>query len=510
MAITGRPRTYLTGFLSWRWRDYALLAALSVLISAANVAWRLEETRPPDWDMGRHLGDSIAYLRRLQHLDLKGFLTDYHYYPPFISYVVDPFYLVFGTEMWVAVLANALWVALLAWSTYGIGRVIWSPMIGLLATVFLLATPMFVGQFKRYMLDAPLSAIVALAIYLLILNQEFSNRRLSIVLGVVMGCGMLAKWTFPMVLGLPLAYALGRGLWLAWRSGEVERAKNAAISLAITAVIAGPWYLTNAQKIYNNITVTSSGRVDPPVWSMASNVRYFWLMVDHQLYVVPFVLFLVGVGFLFFKREALGRQKYLLLLILGTYVLFTFVQNKNDRYTMPMLVGVAMIAVYWLSYVKTLPRLAVSSGIIAYSVVAFVAMSFGIGFLDREDTFDLGGHEFVLYLQRGGGAGPPVDVQWYQAEVFQAIHDDGLQPRTVFYDNQAGDNPGYFSGGGIRFYTLKYDLTLVTAKKNPNYILIRDKQPPTLPAGFELIEQHVLPNKNYVVVLRRVATLDDN
>jgi len=54
-------------------------------------------------------------------------------------------------------------------------------------------------MFKWYMLDPPLTAMAALALYLLIRSESFSDRRFSLLFGLVCGVGTLTKerWQLP-------------------------------------------------------------------------------------------------------------------------------------------------------------------------------------------------------------------------------------------------------------------------------------------------------------------------
>src|SRR5919204_3986762 len=91
------------------------------------------------------------------------------------------------------------------------GKTFWNGRVGLLATFFVVTTPLLTSLFKWYMLDPPLTAMVALALYLLIRSEFFAQRRYALAFGVVCGLGMLTKWTFVLCLALPAVYGLAAG-----------------------------------------------------------------------------------------------------------------------------------------------------------------------------------------------------------------------------------------------------------------------------------------------------------
>ncbi|MER3412370.1 MAG: 4-amino-4-deoxy-L-arabinose transferase, partial [Thermoleophilia bacterium] len=83
---------------------------------------------------------------------------------------------------------------------YGLGRRLWGRGTGLLAALLVATSPMLASLFKDFMLDAPLTAMTALALYLLVRSQELARRGASIALGVACGLGMLTKWSFGLYL----------------------------------------------------------------------------------------------------------------------------------------------------------------------------------------------------------------------------------------------------------------------------------------------------------------------
>jgi hypothetical protein len=84
-----------------------LLGILVLAITALNVRWRTIESRPPHWEMARHLGDSLVYRHVFSFTHPLPFLDSYHFYPPLVSWVTDVFYAALGSEaMSVAILSN--------------------------------------------------------------------------------------------------------------------------------------------------------------------------------------------------------------------------------------------------------------------------------------------------------------------------------------------------------------------------------------------------------------------
>ena len=169
---------------------HALALGLMVLsLTAINLLWVAIDSGRVHWDFARHLGNSLFYKDTFTLSDPIQYLEGYVAYPPFMYWVTDAFYAVLGTDLWVAILSNSVFIAILVFATFGIGKTLWGPRVGFLAALFAVTSPLFVTQLRQYMLDAPLAALVALSLYLLIRSDYFSDRRYSLLLGGACGCG---------------------------------------------------------------------------------------------------------------------------------------------------------------------------------------------------------------------------------------------------------------------------------------------------------------------------------
>src|SRR5205823_10458320 len=220
-----------------------------------NVVWRAREPRPPHWDMGHHLSNSLLYLHMSVLAHPLRFLEAYLFYPPLVYWVADAFYAVLGNQaIWVAVLSNSVWLAVLVFATYGIGNRLWNARVGWLSVVFVVTAPMLISSAKDYMLDMPLTAVAALALYLLLRTDGFSSRRYSLLFGAACGCVLLVKWTFPLVLALPVVHAFAGVLAEARQRHRFAPLLNLFAAAALTVVVAGTWYVHNFRDVVGSLT----------------------------------------------------------------------------------------------------------------------------------------------------------------------------------------------------------------------------------------------------------------
>jgi Dolichyl-phosphate-mannose-protein mannosyltransferase len=476
-----------------------------LLVVAADVVWRTEETRPPHFDMAGHLWKSLFFRDYLVHFHPVHFLGGYFYYPPLTYWVTAPFYVVFGTSMWVAVLSNIVFVAVLALSTYGLGRLLWSQLVGLLATLFVLACPIVVTQFKEYQLDAPLTAMVALALYLLVRAGSFSSRRYSLLFGVACGLGLLTKWTFPLALAGPVLFAVFEAAVAPARPRSLEWLKNVALAAASTFAVAGPWYLAHSSELLRDIPRYSlkhslpGNNVDPAVLSVPSAVWYLRNLLDPELYIILAGLFVVGLLLCLGKRDALRRNGYPLALVFGTYVSFTLLSTKDARYTLPLLPGVAIVATCWVDALRTRLRLICAAGITAIAVAMFWVVSFGTSLLPVQVIVSVGGEKFALFAQRGYLIGPPTHEKWQQEEIVH--YSSTVAPgATAHYE---GLSTIWFNKEGALYYMMREGLREIPKRRQAEVLMVRSASTPRTPRGFVALRRFSLPDGSVVTVDRR-------
>jgi len=486
-----------------------LLGSLVAVVAGLNVLWRTMETRPPHWDMGHHLSNSVAYLHSFSVGNLLHFLEAYLFYPPLVYWVTDLFYAVLGDDsIWVAVLSNVVWLGILAFSTFAVGRRLWSPRVGWLSVVFVLAAPMIVSSSKEYMLDLPLTAMSALALYLLLRAKEFSNRRYSLLLGLCCGLSLLVKWTFPLVVALPVLHAAATALSQRRLNRDYRPLVNLLLAGAVTFGVAGLWYVHNVSEVVGS-SIMYNGREgalrgNPPVATLASSLWYFWNLLNVQLYAVPVLLAVVGFAYCFRHRAFASRNLYPLLMAIGTYLTFTLLRHKDPRYTLPMVPALAIVATSWLEYVAARTRAWIEGAFVAYSAVAFLAISFGTSLLPTSLRIDVDAPRLGLedgltaFAQQGYIVGPPTHENWHQSDPFRVIALVPEPQRTFAYK---GPDTIWFNLHGLSYYVQRYRVQWLQDDRT-RFFLVRGASTAT-PPGFVRLHRWELPDGGKLALYER-------
>jgi len=505
-ALQGFRRDLTVGVRA-EWRELLTVALVVAAVTTANLIWIHIDEHPPHWDMGGHLSSSLLYNRYLTNLDVVTFFGTYIVYPPLVYWLAQPFYLIFGEDISVAVASQTIFLIVLAFSTYGVGRELWSKRTGLLAVFFVLASPFLVSQFKEYQLDAPLASMTALSLFLLIKSREFSDRKYSLLLGVALGLSMLTKWPFAFVIAFPMTYALA--IAFLRRHSDARPLRNVVHVAVIGLVTAAPWYLGHIDLFLEDVLDIAGGygarEGDPEVLSWASFEHYFWVLVNGQLYLIPFLAFCTGLVVMLIDRQNARRNLYPLLLIAGCYVLFTLLRNKDARYIVPMMSGVAIVAVYWIELIR--PRVLAylaAAGVVVYTVVAFLAISFTLPLVPSDKVVRIGDESVRLFAERGYIIGPPSRDDWYQEEIIRTAAADPDLPPTLHFRLEGVPDHIWFTGPGLRYFSMRHGVEM-TPERDAAFLLIRtrDNVSPAVPAGFRVDQTYSLPDGSKATLMRR-------
>jgi 4-amino-4-deoxy-L-arabinose transferase-like glycosyltransferase len=373
-----------------RWSAPAWGAIGVTALFLAITSWWLTQDRSiPIFDAGLHLSITINVHHALASGRVLHALTLTAPYPPFAYLVGSLGILVGGVGVAPMILAeNVVFVSLLALGCYQVARLAFGPPAGLLAVVFALGSPLIAAQFHVFMIDAPETAMVAVAVWLVIITDGFSRLKASALAGVVVGLGMLTKEPFAVfVVGIVGVTAVrgGRGAW-----------RGLALFAAIALLLALPWYIhehkyiqefgseaTDSARAFANLGSSSPTGVAPPRLSPANLEWYLWNFVNAQLYL-PLFLF-AAVGWLWTLAGFLRRHPVsplALELSVGAFLAWlvlteTFVHDT--RYSMPLTVYLAVFGAGWIVRLGHRARIAATSALVLVALANTLGASFGVG-----------------------------------------------------------------------------------------------------------------------------------
>src|SRR5262245_56659893 len=348
-------------------RPWLLLVLLYAVLCSVVTPWVLLDRRPPEWDHANHLERAVGCshsLRILADAGTREILAASSFYPPVVTCAAGLLYFIFPIAPLTAQAVMMASLALALASLYGLGRWLADPETGVWAALIFGTAPFVVFSLTNFQLDLPLAAMVALALYALVRSEGFEDLRWTLGSGAVWGLGMLTKPPFALYVLPPLLWSF----WRALRAGDRgRRLASASTALALGAIITVPWYGPRLfglpMQILNRSFKQAAEQQNPePLTSVA--LLYYPRTLPTQLGLLGGALLLWGLWAL---RKHRGARATLWLATLGPFLLFSLIQNKNLRYTLPILPAAALVAAVGL---RSLP-----GALRRWTLVAVVALA---------------------------------------------------------------------------------------------------------------------------------------
>ncbi len=379
--------------LGWRPEAWGAIAATIAYIGVT-CWWLTVDRHVPIFDSGLHLELAIKVHEHLSAGDVWGALTLTPPYPPFAYLIGSLGIAIGGVGVAPPIIAeNLVFVPLLALGCYNVGRLAFSPLAGMLAVVFAFGSPLITAQFHVFMTDAPESAMVAISVWAILATERFSRIGVSALAGVAVGLGMLTKEPLAIFVVGPLAVTAIRGGWRAWR--------GVAVFAAVALALALWWYIDEYSQVQaiqteavHGAGLAVTGGIAPLRGSLTNFEWYFWNIVNWQL-LTPLCLFAI-VGWLWTIVGFLRRRPVSPLapeLAIGAFVAWlglteTFVHD--NRYSMPLLLYLAVFGSFWIARLPRAGRLATGLALVAIVAVNTLGDSFGVGWTWRPSLSDTG------------------------------------------------------------------------------------------------------------------------
>lgn len=194
-------------------------------------------------------------------------------------------------------------------------------------------------------LDYPLTVMVTVTFAALIRAGDFRVRRYALMFGLAAGLGLLTKQSFAFFFVLPSLYVVIKVLRTRDRKALINLALAALVAMAIAAIWYAP-HLDDVIAIYRMNKEAAVSENEAPLFSLGSNLFYIHALLSAQMQVPLAILFVGGTIYSIIRYRSESVLLYLWLL--SGIALFTFIANKDVRYTVPVLPAAAVLSVSWL------------------------------------------------------------------------------------------------------------------------------------------------------------------
>lgn len=358
-----------------RFNPLLVLGIIWLVGAVCDRIWFALDRSVPSWDQADYLTGSLNYWKVLQHPQWfsggwwESFWQLSSKVPPLTYIATAIVQNLFGTGPDSATLVNLLFSAILLASVYGLGVQLFSVEVGLWAAGLCQLLPGLYRYRLDFLLDFPLTAVVALSFYCLTVwrcigtaEAQRTQRRewfWAAAFGLSLGLALMVKQTALFFLLTPLLW-VGVGVI---RHRAWGRLAQLVFSLLVSVLVFAPWYRANWLLMLTSgkrATVDSAIAEGDPALNTLEAWTYYWKILPYHvswpLLLVPIVGLLIYWG-----RAALSNQKaqlsnenkskigWLAVFWMGSYLLCSLNINKDSRYVLPYLPVVALFLAYGLT-----------------------------------------------------------------------------------------------------------------------------------------------------------------
>ena len=302
-------------------------------------------------------------------------------HPPLVGFFIQffSFNLLFDSEVFIR-LSSVLFAGLNTWLFFQIGKQIKNELTGWYAALLYTAslyTSLIAGVF--ILPDTPQVFFWLLAIYFMVdilpdRDLVNSSKRKMLFLGLIIGLGMLSKYTSIFLWGGAVLFILFYNrLWL--------KTYQLYLSIFISLLMLIPVLYWNLQNDF--ISFTFQGE-RANIFSSALRFDFLGVEIGGQfIYQNPFVFILVWIAVwkAFFKNDFIEKKKLALLLFLSLPLIGTFLFLALFRHTLPHWTGPAYLSLMLITstylagkYQKKI-HWAVKSALVFFLVLMVLAVS---------------------------------------------------------------------------------------------------------------------------------------
>lgn len=324
-----------------------------------NYIWIRLNQRPPIDDEATHLFSGLRYFDILSHPSLKMFssLTSVDWsYPPLIPLVAASFALIFGRSATVFTMTNMIYFSGIFVCLYFIGKKIADKKTGILAACIFSFYPLVFHLSRLFMLEIALCFMVTASIALLLYSNNFQNTFVSIIFGIFLGLGLLTKQSFIIFIIGPLLFYLLSSFSFQGVYPRRKVVQNLFVVFFIAATVASWWYISNLRRCIHFLKWAAFKEnimpYDIAVFSLSSFLFYFDALINNQIFLFFFLIFVFAVYLIFRQKEQNRYLPVLFTWIILPYFIFSFIKNKYLYYTLAYAPAIALLSAYGIMKMK--------------------------------------------------------------------------------------------------------------------------------------------------------------
>lgn len=458
-----------TGLLTGQVAQLGLGAVLLLYVTSF-FYWHSLERSPVLYDQSLYYLRSMAfysqiragdYASALQGLQSGMALSIMPLRPVLVPLMTSLSYLVLGASPATAGLTTLFFSLLLLVLCYFVGKNWLGWQTGALGAFVVLTLPAVSILTRHYYLEAPLAAICALTVYLLLREDIFTSQLATTLLGLTVGLGMWIRETLPLFIIGPI---LGAALYSIYAAKGRRRLRvmmllNLCYAAALAALVSLPFYFPKLQaglSFLARVHSKEQGSLD----IVDRLIAYYYMFAQLGVSLLFLLLFLACclMAGLFVLLRRGGKQPrpgfWRGLAVIVPWIVVPLVLSPlsaavDIRYIMPalpafgMLTGAAIVGLRPRSLRTALTLLAVLAGLAQFSTLGFAGNSLRLnlfnsigdvyGFYSTHLSSQVDIRKYGFQLD---GLATPERNDWQRENVIYAIEKrrqaEGLPSAQVF------------------------------------------------------------------------------
>jgi hypothetical protein len=266
-------------------------------------------------------------------------------------------------------ITNSIFLLILLMSIYGLGLLIYSRKVGLLAAALLPFSPIIFSYTRLSMIELSLTALISLSFLCLLKSDNFKSTFYSIITGILFGMSVLAKETAILFILAPFLYYVFKS----FRIGTGRKMfANFIATVFLPVAMGGLFYLNPKDK-----------NMFSRFWDIAAFSKFhekdplFYLTCFKDYYLGPLLLLTALPLLLSYVSNLKRRDTFLALWLVCSIPFFSISPSRVARLIMPILPALFLILSaeifipFFAKVKKWYVAILIAATIFQYSVINF-------------------------------------------------------------------------------------------------------------------------------------------
>jgi|GEM_PF-4000150 len=440
-----------------------LLIFLVVAHIVINSLWLFINRVPPSWDAASHTTITLDIAQKLRALTFTEIFSSSNYYPIFVHFLAAIGVVFIGPNISAIQSTGTLFFVISLIVVYAYTKSLTgNSRTAFFATAIYSFSPIVFSESRRMMLDVPLTALVLLSVYFLHKSSNFKKLKESLLFFVSVALLLSTKWTGVVFLFIPILFT---SIEILRKKTVTHAVKHSLIGIGIILCIAGPWYVANFESLSFLAGVNSTGELGDPtsLLTYGNLIYYFQKIINYITTPAITTLFVVALMYLLVTK---GKHKWFLITqLLFGYIFFTFIQNKDARYIMPLVPFIGIVCAVLLNALITKFKSVGTIGV--WTIITIFTVQFLI-LTVRPPVFEgirksvyIHGLEWVNLIDVNDSVSKKYDTQvWPAEEIFRDMEMSNDGAVVVTYEGE------YFNPSTLSLYMKKRNY-YKTVQSNP-------------------------------------------